>query len=136
MHHTMLIHYYYYVFPNRHTTDTGVKIASLLHKHSLMHMHGSSRAGSRSDSRFCFLVSSRSYSTMSSFCFCVSLPRMSLYCILPFTISVHRKSLCISLHSSMCCCVSCFGISPFSQHFKGHSVFPPYRFRKLLLKLS
>ena len=123
----------YYVFPNRHTT---VKIASLLHRHSLMQVHGSSRAGSLFVSRFWFLVRSCLYRTIISFCFCVSLPSMSLYCIFSFTRPVHWKSLCISLHSSICCCVSCFCISPFSQHFRGHSVFPPYKFLKLLLKLS
>ena len=93
--------YYYYIFPDRHTIDTGVRIASLLHKQSLSQVQGSRVPGSSIS--FSLISNNCRNNTESSFCFLVFAPNMSLQFTFSFEISEVSNSCSTLEHSRRCC---------------------------------
>ena len=115
---------YYYSIPDGHTIDTGVNIASPLHKLLLLLVQGSRSAGSLSLMMSCLISRKLVKRVARSFCFLTFSPNKSLYLI--FSDSSVEWNLCmIVLQRSKCSCESLQGWSSVLQQFNGQSIRPP-----------
>ena len=111
--------------------DISVKTAVLQHWLLPMLRSSLSPGGTLASSSFISIRSAKSVT--ASFCLLTS-PNRSLYTILSLAMFIFITFG--FLHSKRCCCESSRGFSSFPQHFRGHSTFPPCKFRKLHLKES